>query len=57
MENKRYITESEKANYKNTPSSWLVYTGKRDENGEKLYEWWGTTRFFDGKKWVELEED
>ena len=54
---KKYVTESEKANYKNTPSSWLVYTGKRDENGEKLYEWWGTTRFFDGKKWVELEED
>lgn len=57
MEKKMYVKESEKANYKETPSSFLVYTGKHDENGEKLYEWWGTTRFFNGEKLVKLEED
>ena len=51
------VTETERKKIIETPGSYLVYSGRRDENGEKLYEWWGTTRFFDGEKWVMIEED
>ena len=51
------ITETERKQIIETPSSYLVFTGKQDENGERLFEWWGTTRVFDGENWVMIEED
>ena len=51
------VTETERKKIIETPGSYLVYSGRRDENGEKLYEWWGTTRVFDGENWVMIEED